>query len=300
MKPIFYIDRLTKQKKEEKIYGFTFLYLLYGRYPGSRFFNEFLKYFVKFSLLSKGYGFFQKLSISRYKIKPFIKKFHINVSEFEKPTEAFTSFNDFFIRKLKKSVRPVESHPDAAVIPADGRYLFFQKISKNQGFYVKSARFSLEHFLQDRELAERYENGTMVIARLCPTDYHRYHFPCNCIPEKPRLINGYLQSVNLTSLHKNIHIFSENKRYLTPLNTEKFGLVTYCEIGATCVGSIHQTSSPGQWYPKGAEKGFFSFGGSSVILLFEPERISLAPDLLQAPPYTEIFCRFGQLLGMSV
>ncbi len=260
-------DRKTKKIQKEIAYGEKWIKLLYS----SNFFliKFFLYCITKFSFFSKLYGIFQKTKISKKKIVPFVKEYDIDVEEFEKTIEEFTSFNDFFIRKLKSDTRPIEKDPLIASLPVDGRYLVFQDISTADGFFVKGKKFQLNELLNDDVLAKDYENGSMVLARLSPSDYHRFHFPISCIANKARLINGTYFSVNPMALRKNISILSENKRMLTVLTSEIFGNVLCVEIGATNVGSITQTYIPGKTYNKGGEKGFFSFGGSSCILLFE-------------------------------
>lgn len=300
MDPIYFIDRETRQIQKENIYGHRYVHLLYGQYPLSRFFNRFFQFFAKLPLVSFLYGKLQDTRWSRKKVLPFIKEYQIDVPEMEKKPEQFQSFNDFFYRKLKKGSRKLEGDGQTALIPADGRYLFIPKISKEEGFYVKGKKFCLREFLKDDSLAKRYHNGVMVIARLCPTDYHRFHFPCNGISEGAYNINGYLNAVNLISLKNNIDVFSENKRMISLLNTEKFGQVIYAEVGAVCVGSIIQTFEANKLFKKGDEKGYFSFGGSSLVLLFEENRIKLAEDLIGAPDYLEIKCKFGQVLGYDL
>jgi phosphatidylserine decarboxylase len=165
---------------------------------------------------------------------------------------------------------------------------------------VKGKKFDLATLLQDEELAAQYEEGSMVIARLCPMDYHRYHFPCDCYAGKTELINGWLYSVNPVAIKKNIDIFAENKRTLCELDSEKFGKVLFLEIGATCVGAIHQTYTPETQCAKGDEKGYFSFGGSSLILLFPPNSIQFDQDLLDATAaQIEVKCLVGQPMGVA-
>ena len=299
MDPIYYIDRKSQKKLQEKIYGYRFVYLLYGQYPLSGFFNRVLQHVAKLPFVSYLYGKMQDSQISKKKVIPFIKDFKINTDEMAKKPHQFKSFNDFFYRKLKKDSRKMEGDSKTAIIPADGRYLFVPKLSKEDGFYVKGKRFCLSEFLKDEALVRRYHNGVMIIARLCPTDYHRFHFPFSGIAEKTHLINGYLNAVHLISLKNNINVFSENKRAITLLNTEKFGQVVYAEVGAVCVGSIVQTFEMGKLFKKGDEKGYFAFGGSSLVLLFEENRIELAPDLLASPDYLETRCQFGQILGKA-
>lgn len=295
MDTIEYIDRKTGQQCREDVYGGGYIKFLYGK----SLFASFLLPFVATSkLFSRFYGYVQGLSWSKRKVIPFIEKFHVDASEFEKKPEEFASFNDFFTRKLKPEARPIDPSPNKAVIPADGRYLFYPDIQKADGFVVKGKKFDLKQLLQDVVLADYYREGSMVLARLCPSDYHRYHFPCAGIPQPSRSIDGPLYSVNPIAIKNRIEIFCENKRRYCVYETKQFGKVTIVEVGATCVGSIHETYTPLKHCAKGDEMGYFSFGGSSLILLFPPHTITFDADLLSASAnHTEIRCLMGQSMG---
>lgn len=302
MSKIIYLDRLTKEKKQEKVYGKFFIDLLYK----DTFLSRIISFFIlpltaRFSLFSRLYGFFQKSSMSRYKIIPFIKKFDVDTSEFLEPINHFGSFNDFFIRQLKPEARPINQEENRAILPTDARYLVFPDVREFSHFFIKGKKLSLKELLKNDELADKYQAGSMVIARLCPVDYHRFHFPCRATPGQPRLINGALFSVNPVALKRNIKILSENKRVITTLATSHFGNLLYLEIGATHVGSIHQTFLADKIYEKGDEKGYFSFGGSCLILLFEPNRIRFDQDLLiSSAQNQEVRGLMGQSLGSSI
>lgn len=293
MDPIIYIDRASGRKEVEKVYGAFALQLLYG----NSFTGSVLRYIAaRNPFFSSLYGYWQKQPWTRSKIQSFIEAYQIDTSEFLEPIESFCSFNDFFIRKLKPEARPIVD--SQAIIPADGRYRVFPRIDHAEGFVVKGERFHLESLLEDAVLAKRYASGSMVMARLSPSDTHRFMFPCACIPEATRCINGWLYSVNPIAIKRDIDIFASNKRTLCVLHTESFGDVIYMEIGATNVGSIHQTYTPGRSYAKGEEKGFFEFGASALILLFEEGRISLNNDLIAATAQgLEMRCLIGQSLG---
>lgn len=289
-----YFDRKTGAICTEKVYGAKALKLLYGDSFTTKIFSySLLLILTRFSFSSAVYGFFQKTRRSRAKIIPFIKAYSIDVSEFE--TSEFGSFNDFFIRKLKPSCRPIDPDPACLAMPADGRYLVYPKFDR---FFVKGQEFILESFLQDKEMEERYLHGSMVIARLCPVDYHRFHFPCDGIAGEPRLINGHLYSVNPIALRKRIAILAENKRVVTEIETKDFGKVAYVEIGATSVGTIRQTFLAGQAVTKGQEKGYFEFGGSCLVLLFEPGRVVFDADVVEnSLKGIETLCAMGSSLG---
>jgi phosphatidylserine decarboxylase len=291
-----YVDRRTGAICEEKVYGGKALAVLYG--------DTLLTKFISYSVLpllahipffSNFYGYFQKTSRSRSKVKPFIEAFNIDSNEFV--TQQFSSFNDFFTRKLRSSCRPIDADPNHLCMPADGRYLIFPKFDR---FFVKGQLFCLQIFLQSTEMEKRYEHGSMVIVRLCPVDYHRYHFPCDGTPSESRLINGPLYSVNPIAIKKRIAILAENKRKVTEIVTEKLGKVAYIEIGATSVGTIKETYVPNVPVKKGDEKGYFEFGGSCLVLLFEPGKVTFDTDIVEnTGKGLETLCFMGTTLGKS-
>jgi phosphatidylserine decarboxylase len=286
------LNRASGKVEIEKVYGGKVLELLYG---DSWIAPWFVAMTAKIPFFSAFYGWLQKRPFSKKKIEPFIQEFHVDSSEFLKKVPEFQSFNDFFIRELKPSARPIAK--TAAICPADGRYRFFPSVSEAEGFYVKGEKFNLSTLLEDSGLASRYSEGSLMIARLCPTDYHRFHFPVACTPSTPRFINGWLYSVNPIALKKDIHIFTKNKRAVTELKTEEYGTILFIEIGATNVGSIRHTAEANVPALKGSEKGYFEFGASALIVLFEPGQITFAPDLLQEKEL-EIKCLMGQELGI--
>lgn len=300
MDSIRYIERSTGELCTEKVYGHRALSLVYGNTFLSRLFAFlFLPLIARVPLCSALYGLMQKSSRSQKKIAPFIETYGVDASEFAEPD--FRSFNDFFIRKLKPACRPITPDPTIATLPADGRYLVFPRIREADGFYVKGQEFRLESFLQEEAWAHRYWEGSMAIVRLCPTDYHRFHFPVDGIASVPRPIPGALYSVNPIALAKKLPILWENKRVITEIESEHFGTVSMVEIGATCVGTIHQTYSSGATVKKGDEKGYFSFGGSCIVLLFEKNRIAFERDLVDnSARYLETRGLFGTPLGRQV
>jgi len=295
---IQYIDRSTKKLETEKVYGHRALSLLYGDSWASRFFSFFLLPILsQISLFSKFYGYLQKLPGSVKKVAPFIETYGVDTSEFEE--KSFATFNDFFIRKLKKEKRPIVQDPRRASLPADGRYLVFPNIGSAERFFVKGQSFDLSLFLQNEAYAHRYAEGSILIARLCPTDYHRFHFVSEGIPSIAKPIDGRFYSVNPLALRKNLSIFWRNKRVVTEVDSDFFGKILYVEVGATCVGTIHQTYQTGKKVNKGDEKGYFSFGGSCLVILFEKGTIAFDEDLVQnSQKGLETKANFGESLGV--
>jgi phosphatidylserine decarboxylase len=293
---ISYIDRKTGKQCVEKVYGYWALSLLYGDAWWCKLLSLlFLPIVSRIPFFSKFYGYLQKRPGSKKKVAPFIQVYDVDASEFVESD--FASFNDFFIRKLKPEKRPIEPDPNRLAMPADGRYLVYPEFGQ---FNVKGQDFCLSEFLADSAYANRYQEGAMAIIRLCPSDYHRFHFPCDGIAGRAKLINGPLYSVNPMALRKRIKILSENKRMVTEIETEKFGTILYVEVGATSVGSIHQTYTPDQPVKKGQEKGFFEFGGSCIVLFFEKGQVQFDDDLiLNTQKGFETLAQFGQSLASS-
>lgn len=296
--PIRYLHRATGRIEAEAVYGERWLRWTYETAPG----RLALALAVRRTLLSRYYGWRMSRPDSARRILPFIVDYGLNVDEFAKSPFAFASFNDFFSRALKPGARPIAAPEDerVAVLPADGRHLAFPDVDAAAGFYAKGQRFDLASFLGDADLARSYAGGAMVISRLCPVDYHRFHFPVSGQPSEPRLVNGWLYSVSPIALRRNLAYLWENKRAVTLVESPAFGRVAVCEIGATMVGSILQTHVPGRAVRKGEEKGWFRFGGSCVVTLFAPGRIRLDDDLVaSAAGQVEVYARMGERLGIA-
>lgn len=292
MQPVQFYNRHTQQLETEAIYGEGFLKWAYGNPLG----KIALHSFVKKPFFSAWYGRRMDKTATTKKIAPFLEKYELDPADFQKAPSDFTSFNDFFYRKLAPGVRPLASAP--VVFPADGRHLGFSKASDIENVFVKGQKFDLPALLGSPTLAEQFADGALVLSRLCPVDYHRFHFPCDGIPGETEVLNGPLFSVSPLALRQNLSYLWQNKRTLTPFHSEKFGLILLMEIGATCVGSINQTFAPDSPVKKGDEKGYFAFGGSSTLLLFEPGKAQLAADLLEkSAQQCELYARMGSELA---
>ncbi len=294
MDPITYFNRHSGGLENELVYGEGFLKWAYGNPLG----KLALHAFVKRAWFSKWYGHRMSHPCTRSKIAPFIHQYGLNVDDFLEAPDSFPHFNAFFWRKLKPTARPIDADEDSVIFPADGRHLGFQKASEIDGVFIKGQSFDLPALLGDEQLAKQYRDGALVLSRLCPVDYHRYHFPVAGMPSPTRAINGPLFSVSPMALRQQLSYLWQNKRSLTQVKTAKFGKVICIEIGATCVGSIHQTFTSGVAVEKGDEKGYFAFGGSSTITLFEPGAITLEQDLLDhSANQTELYAQMGSRMG---
>ncbi len=292
--PIFYYDRAAGKVELEQIYGEKWLRWAYEHPIG----RAGLWLVAKRPFFSRWYGRRMSKPASRAWIAPFVEKFGTDLSECVKGAGEFSSFNDFFYRKLKPGARPIEVGDNTVVFGADGRHSAVACVGKETGFFVKGQSFDLAKLLGSDELARRYEGGALVFSRLCPVDYHRFHFPCAGVPSESVLIQGPLYSVSPIALRRRLAYLWENRRMRTAFKTENFGTIQILEIGATNVGSIFQTFTPGARVEKGQEKGYFAFGGSAVITVFPPEGVRLAADLLaQNAEGRELYARMGTLMG---
>lgn len=301
VEPIRYYDRYARELKTERIYGERWLRFAYENPAG----GLFVWGLARRVFFSKWYGWKMNKRISALRVLPFISEYNIDVDEFVKSAFDFKTFNEFFFRALKPEARPIAPGQHVAVFPADGRHLAFPDVDAADGFYAKGQKFQLvELFGEDvlpeeqRELTRKFAGGSMLISRLCPVDYHRFHFPVNGVPGDFRLVNGWLYSVSPVALRRNVHRLVENKRHITLIKSPEFGDVAQLELGATNVGSIKQSYVPGRPVAKGDEKGFFAFGGSCVITIFQRGRIRFDPDICaQSAQWIETYARMGDRLG---
>ena len=294
--PIQYYDRYDRSVKTELVFGERWVRFAYEN-PGGRFFVWLL---ARRAIFSKWYGRKMNKRESALRILPFISKYGLNVDEFAKSPFDYKTFNEFFYRALKPEARPIAPEDNVAVFPADGRHLAFPDIQSAAGFYVKGATFSFEELLGDAALAEKFAGGAMLISRLCPVDYHRFHFAVGGEPGEPRLIPGWLYSVSPLALRRRLKYLLENKRVVTLIESPQFGTVAMVEVGATNVGSIQQSFVPSRAVEKGAEKGLFAFGGSCVITVFQAGRIRFDADIVaQSAEQMETYARMGDRLGVA-
>ncbi|KAG2396290.1 hypothetical protein LR48_Vigan09g267500 [Vigna angularis] len=238
-------------------------------------------------------------------IPKFIESFkdQINLAEVKYPLEHFKTFNEFFIRELKPGSRPIASaeRDDIAVCAADCRLSAFKSVDDSKRFWIKGRKFSVQGLLGKDMCSSAFVDGTVVVFRLAPQDYHRFHFPVSGTVEQFVDIPGCLYTVNPIAVNsKYCNVFTENKRVVSIISTVDFGKVAFVAIGATMVGSITFTKKKGDSVKKGDEFGYFSFGGSTVICVFEKDSIAIDEDLLaNSNRALETLVSVGMRLGVS-
>ena len=291
---IRYYDRRRKALQTEAVYGHRWLRWTYQSPVG----RLALWAMVRRAWFSRWYGRRMSSPSSRSKVLPFIRTYGLDASEFAEAPATFRTFNEFFIRRLKPAARPIDPDPSSVVFPADGRHLVLPDVSAAGSFYAKGQSLDLDRLVPDVDLARLFRGGAISISRLCPVDYHRFHFPVSGRIRETGLIDGPLYSVNPIALRRSLDYLVRNKRVWTLIQSPHHGRVLMVEIGATCVGSIVQTFDPAVPAPKGGEKGYFAFGGSCVVTLFEPGKIRMDPELVEfGERQTEVYGRMGERMG---
>lgn len=297
--PLRIFNRYSGRYETEQIAGEKALRLLYGGKAGRAFTGA----LVCRPFLSRIFGWYMRRPVTDSRIAPFIEKYGIDASEFSEPVAAYRSFNDFFTRRLKPEARPIHADPRSLVFPGDARHLACPRLGGETGVFVKGQRWNVSALLGgDRELVDRYTGGTLVMSRLCPVDYHHFHYPAGGrLLEGSRWIDGRLFSVNPLALGKKLGYLWRNKRFLSLMDAGAAGTVCLIAVGATNVGSIgHCPTPPDGSVRKGDRKGWFEFGGSCFLTLFEPDRVRLEDDLLEkSAEGVELYAHFGDIMGMS-
>lgn len=291
--PIRYFHRERGVLEVEPVYGERWLRWAYE--------NPFGRLTVaavaKRAWFSRFYGRRMSTPASRSRIAPFMERYGVEAKDFAEPVSAFGSFNDFFIRKLRPEARPVVADAGALAFPADGRHLGFADVEEAPGIYAKGQRFSVRHlFAGCVDLVPK--RAAVVISRLCPLDYHRFHFADSGQAGPPSAIAGDLFSVSPIALRRSLNYLFANKRVVTEIQHTSGRRFWQVEVGATNVGGIVQTFSGNSPVERGAEKGFFHFGGSCVITVFAADEVDLADDLCRhSAEQTELFAKMGGEMG---
>ena len=289
-------DIVNEKFIEENVPAESFMRFLYEN-PVGRFATWAL---FKRAFFSNICGIWADSKFSKGTINSFIKSNNIDVDEFLFAPSAYKTFNDFFTRQLKEDAINIAEKGNENVIslPSHGRHLVVQNVSEATSFYVKGQKFNLAKFLGDKKLAESFVGGDMLISRLAPVDYHRFHFAISGEIVARKQINGDLLSVSPIALVPRLSVFWENKRVLNIIDNAKLGYCAFVEIGATNVGSIVNSRKVGDVVERGDEAGMFRFGGSCVVSLFPKGRIAWNETLLEmSAKNIECYARVGTQCG---
>ncbi|KAI0536127.1 phosphatidylserine decarboxylase-domain-containing protein [Xylaria digitata] len=297
-------DRLTGQINEEKmsVYVRLGIRLLYKGLKSRDMENKRIRKLLKGMSIKQGKKYDDPASKSQ--IEPFIAFHRLDMSEVLLPVEEFKNFNEFFYRALKPGARPCSApeNPHIIVSPADCRSVVFNSIDSATNIWIKGREFSIKRLLGDAypEDASRYENGSLGIFRLAPQDYHRFHIPVDGILRKPKLIEGEYYTVNPMAIRSALDVYGENVRVICPIDSEQHGRVMVICVGAMMVGSTVITRQEGEHVKRAEELGYFKFGGSTIVVLFEPGKMIYDDDLVDnSNGALETLIRAGMSVGHS-
>ena len=226
--------------------------------------------------LSRACGRFLDSTASGCLIGSFAKKNQIDLDDYL--LDDVHSFNDFFSRRIRPELRPVDMDPSHLAAPCDG-LLSVWKIHKNTVLPIKQSRYTVSSLLRDPHLAARYEGGYCFVFRLCVNHYHRYAFVDSGRKSANRRIEGVLHTVRPVALRE-LPVFTENSREYTLIQSSSLGTLLQMEVGAMLVGRIVNHDDACQVI-RGQEKGYFQYGGSTIIVLTQKNAVSVRSDLLE-------------------
>ena len=225
--------------------------------------------------VSKLAGRYLSSAHSKWLISKFIERNEINMDIYEECD--YSSFNDFFTRKIKPDSRPVPEDLDVLISPCDCLATVYP-IQENTTFSIKNTEYTLRSLLRSPRLAKRFRGGYAYILRLTVEDYHRYLYSVSGKQSKNYHIDGTFHTVNPIA-NDSLPIYKENTREYTVIHSKEFGDVLQMEVGALLVGKIsnHKQSTV---VTRGEEKGFFEYGGSTIVVLTQKGRVTPRSDLL--------------------
>ncbi len=230
---------------------------------------------------------------SAWLVKSFIRKNRVNMEDY--PVRRYASFNDFFTRQILPGKRSFEAAENCFCAPCDGKLTLFS-LEEDRHFTVKGCDYTLESLLRDEALAEEYRGGWGILLRLSVDDYHRYVYPVSGEKGENIRIPGVYHTVNPEAAARKA-IYKENTREYTRIRTDRFGTVLMMEVGALLVGRIKNLHGPGP-VVRGGEKGYFEYGGSSVILLLQKNCLIPDEDLLRNSfEGEETIVKMGEKIG---
>ena len=241
-------------------------------------------------------GRFLSTKFSCFLIQPFIRRNRIDMTQFE--DIPYRSYNEFFSRKIRPGARTVDPEPTHLISPCDSK-LTVLPITPDCRFTLKQTEYTVASLLKNKDLADTYRDGYALIFRLTVDDYHRYCFVSDGFAEAPVHIPGVLHTVNPIA-NDHFPIYKENTREYTLLHTKEFGDVLIMEVGALMVGKIVNHHADAH-VKRGQEKGYFQFGGSTVVLLLKADAAVIDSDLLEnSGQGMETIVRYGEKIGRAL
>lgn len=241
--------------------------------------------------VSKLVGRFMDTGLSRIMINPFIKKNDIDISVCQK--NEFDSYNDFFKRKLVPGARTIDMTDEGFVSPCDSRLTVYDiEDTERQTFNIKDSEYTVASLLRDKKLARHYRGGKLWLFRLCVDDYHRYIYNVSGKQSDVRRIEGLYHTVNPIA-SEYYDIYKENTREYCLIRTQDAGTIIDMEVGRIVNRYVDSTD-----VRRGEEKGYFEFGGSTIILLIQKDKVAPLDRIVEnSRKDIETRVRQGELVG---
>ncbi len=276
--PQFY-DRTTGEIRNETVLGDKWLRRAYCspirgllRWPlfGCGFFSRMM-------------GWYLDRPGSCKKIQPTVEQLGIDMSEAIVPEGGFRSFNDFFARELTANARPLPEDAERLISPADCRLTVYPQLDQGTVVPVKGRSYTVAELLgpAGADEAAVLSQGSLMVCRLCPADYHRYHFPDEGRLLRRWNLRGKYHSVNPLALGLGLPVFTENLRTVTMLRLKHAEQCAFIAVGAFGVASIHNFLEPMDAFNRGDQAGYFTFGGSTIIMILPPGVVQYDADIVK-------------------
>lgn len=263
--------------------------VLYGSVPGRMLLKPLTAPWV-----SRFAGALLSTGFSRVLIGPFVRRNHIDMTQFS--AADYESYNAFFSRKIRPEARPIDTCSRHLISPCDSK-LTVLPVSRDGRFRLKQAEYTVASLLKNEELARQYEGGSLLIFRLTVDDYHRYCYVADGEKGENAFIPGVLHTVNPIA-NDFFPIYKENAREYTILHSREFGDILTMEVGALLVGKIVNHHGSGR-VSRGQEKGYFQFGGSTVVLMLKANAVQIDADILEnSRDGIETVVRYGEKIGI--
>ena len=224
-------------------------------------------------------------AVLRAAMRVYCRAYRVDLEDYEVPSEGFATFDEFFTRRLKPGVRPLDPNLDAVLSPADGRIEDFGTIERGATFLVKGQTYDVGELLGDPAAGTAYEGGSCAIVYLSPRDYHRVHAPVSGPVTAVRHVPGTLFPVNAIGLEHVPKLFARNERVAIHQQSERHGGVATIMVGAIGVGRITVSFDPSvvtndgrepglrtyesdaPYLERGDELGVFHLGSTAIVLV---------------------------------
>lgn len=262
------------------------LHFLYQSVAG-----RFILKYLTLPLCSRLAAAYYRHPLSKKKIAGFVRDYGIDMGEYEE--KEYRSFDDFFIRRIKRGARRICPDRERLISPADAK-LSVYPLDPARRLTIKGIEYSLEDLLLSKPLARKFRGGSALLFRLAAQDYHRYAFVEDGEILARRKIRGRLHSVS--SYSRSYPVFAQNSREYMLIRSERLGVFVQMEIGALLIGGIANRFA--YRAKRGREKGFFHFGASAILVLVRKGRLRIDADIeRESESGTESAVKYGEGIG---